>query len=211
VLEEVVNSLTHGLGVVFGIVATVFLLAYSAGRGDPALIVSCAIFGGSVILLYAASTLYHGVQARAWKRRLQVVDHVAIYLLIAGTYTPFALGPMRGGFGTLMLLVVWLLAFVGSARELRGRPGSDLLSVLIYLGMGWMAVVAFPALRDSLPVPALGWLIGGGTAYTVGTAFFLWQRLPFSHSIWHLFVLGGTVSHFVAILHFVHPSLNPAD
>jgi hemolysin III len=202
-----VNSITHGLGVLFGVVATVFLVLFAAGRGDAGLVVGCAVFGASVILLYLASTLYHSIQSERWKLRLQRFDHVAIYLLIAGTYTPFALGPMRGAFGITLLCVVWALALAGSLRKLFGGPGRDLVSVALYLGMGWMAVIAFPMLDERLPAAALGWLIGGGSAYTLGTAFFLWQRLPFAHSIWHVFVLGGTVSHAVAILFFVHPAL----
>ncbi len=207
VAEEIVNSVTHGLGVLLGVAATVLLVVFSALYRDAALITANAIFGATVVVLYLASTLYHSVRSERWKRRLQVLDHIAIYLLIAGTYTPFALGPMRGGTGTLMLVAVWVLAFVGSVREIRGGSGSDLGAVLLYLGMGWMAVLAFPTLREALPLSALVWLICGGTAYTAGTAFFLWQRLPFHHSIWHLFVLGGTISHFFAILSFVHPAM----
>ncbi|RMH04204.1 MAG: hemolysin III family protein [Planctomycetota bacterium] len=208
--EELVNSLSHGLGAAFGIVATVLLPTWAAGRGDPALVAGCAVFGASIILLYAASAVYHALPGERWKRRLQVLDHIAIYLLIAGTYTPFALGPMRGRVGLLMLVAVWLLALVGTVRELRRSRSSDLAAVLIYLGMGWMAVLAFPVLRAALPPAGLAWLIGGGVCYSAGTGFFLWRRLPFHHAVWHLFVLAGTVSHFLAILSFVHPDLAPA-
>ncbi len=205
VLEEIVNSLTHGLGVLFGIAASALLVFLAQEHADSQVVIGCSVFGATVVLLYASSTAYHGARNEIWKRRLQTMDHVAIYLLIAGTYTPFALGPMRDHSGALFLVLIWCLAAIGSVLEGAHLVRNKGISIALYLIMGWIAVLAFPVLRLVLPVEALAWLITGGSAYTLGTVFFLWEKLPFSHSIWHIFVLVGTVSHFCAILHFVAP------
>lgn len=197
------NSLTHGLGLVLGAAATTLLVILAAMQGDGLLVAGCAVFGGSVLLLYGASTVYHTARNETWKRRLQVFDHIAIYLLIAGTYTPFALGPLRGFQGLVLLAGIWLVALFGSLLELRWKSRPDWLSVLLYLAMGWLALLAFPSMRETLSLAAIVCLLAGGAAYTAGTAFYLWQRLPFHHGIWHIFVLLGTGSHFASILLFV--------
>lgn len=205
-LEETVNGVTHAVGVLFGLVGTVLLLRFTLPSGDALLSVGMVVFGTTVVLLYAVSTVYHLSRSQRRKRLLQVLDHVAIYLLIAGTYTPFALGPLREGWGWGMLGLIWGLALAGMTLEALQAVRNRAVSIALYLGMGWIAVLTFPTLVELLPLPALTWLLVGGTAYTLGTVFFLWNRLPFNHAIWHLFVLAGTVSHFCAILHFLSPA-----
>jgi hemolysin III len=204
-IEEVVNSFTHGIGILFGFAATILLIFFSASTGDPYLTIGCSIFGATMILQYSASTLYHSLRGRRAKRIMQVLDHVAIYLLIAGTFTPFAMGPLRAQWGWGMLALIWFLALGGSALEASNAMRNKAVSVALYLGMGWLAVLTFPTLQDLLPMKALVWLLVGGSSYTVGVIFFLWEKLPFNHAIWHVFVLAGTISHFCAILNFVAP------
>lgn len=204
-LEETLNSLTHAFGVLLGIAATALLLRFTIPAGDLWFSAGIAIFGVTVVALYTASTLYHWARHPGRKRFLQVVDHVAIYLLIAGTYTPFALGPLREGWGWGMLTLIWGLALGGMALEAKGAVRNRAVSIALYLGMGWIAILSFPTLLELLPIQAVVWLLAGGTSYTLGTAFFLWNRLPFHHTVWHLFVLLGTVCHFCAILHLLAP------
>lgn len=211
-LEEVINSATHAAGALFGVIATVLLLrlTWQSGHADWLLSIGVAVYGLTVIILYSASSLYHWVRSPKRKRMLQVVDHVAIYLLIAGTYTPFALGPLREGWGWGMLALIWGLAAAGMALEASRAVRNRAVSIALYLGMGWIALLTFPTLVELLPMPALTWLLIGGSTYTLGTAFFLWNRLPFNHVIWHLFVLAGSICHFYAILHLLTiPELDP--
>lgn len=210
-IEETLNSLTHALGVLFGVAATAMLLRFTMPQGDWLFSLGVSIFGLTVVVLYAASTLYHWVHTPRHKRFLQVVDHVAIYLLIAGTYTPFALGPLRDGGGWGMLILIWGLAIAGMALEAKRAVRNRAVSIALYLGMGWIATVTFPSLLHLLPIQAAAWLLVGGSSYTLGTVFFLWNRLPFNHAIWHVFVLLGTVSHFCAILHLLSPEAISPD
>jgi hemolysin III len=207
IVEEFANSLTHGLGILFGVSATTLLMFFAARQEDLFLTVGCGVFGFTVVLLYASSTLYHSLRGEKWKRFMQVVDHVAIYLLIAGTYTPYALGPLRPYWGWGMLILIWGLALTGSALEAKKAVRSPAVGVALYLGMGWLAAITFPTLLEILPPKAMVLLVIGGSAYTLGTIFFLWEKLPFNHAIWHLFALVGTVSHFLSVLHFVGPPI----
>jgi hemolysin III len=206
-IEEIVNSLTHGLGVLFGVSASTLLVFFASQQDDIYLTVGCAIFGFTVVLLYSASTLYHSMRSEKWKRAMQILDHVAIYLLIAGTYTPYALGPLRHSWGWGMLGLIWGLALIGSILEAARAVRSPGVSVALYLGMGWLALITFPALSEILPTKALVFLLVGGSSYTLGTIFFLWNKLKFNHAIWHIFVLVGTVSHFLSVLEFVTPPI----
>lgn len=206
-IEEIVNSLTHGLGVLFGVSASTLLIFFASQQDDIYLTVGCAIFGFTVVLLYSTSTLYHSLRGEKWKRWMQVLDHVAIYLLIAGTYTPFALGPLRDAWGWGMLILIWGLAVLGSVLEAANAVRSRGVSVALYLGMGWLAMITFPTLAPLLPGKALVFLLVGGSSYTIGTVFFLWNKLKFNHAIWHLFVLVGTISHFFSVLEFVAPPI----
>lgn len=197
--EELANSLTHGFGTLIAIAGTVVLVVRAAMGGDALQIVSVSVYGATLILLYTSSTLYHAVTAAGAKRALKLLDHIAIYLLIAGTYTPFSLVGLGGVWGWSIFGVIWALASVGAVLKvfLVGRYQG--LSTAVYIGMGWIVIVAIAPLVQSLAVPTLLWLLAGGLSYTAGTIFYLSRTLPFGHSIWHLFVLGGSVCHYVAV------------
>lgn len=196
--EEFVNSLTHGVGVIGSITATVLLVIMSALYGTAWHVVTSAIFGTTLILLYSASTLYHTVRSESAKTRLRVLDHSAIYLLIAGTYTPFLLVGLRGPWGWSLFGIVWGLALAGVVFKLYFTGRFNKLSTAIYIFMGWVCVIAArPMIRELEPV-TLGWLLAGGILYTAGTAFFHSTR-RYAHAVWHLFVLAGSVCHAIAV------------
>jgi hemolysin III len=207
VLEEIFNTITHGAGLFLSLIGLVALLFISSSRGDTLLIVSCIIYGISLVLLYGASTWYHGCKNLDRKRILRIADHACIYLLIAGTYTPFTFGPLRGVWGWSLFSVIWLIALVGISLKFFYINRSDRIATIIYLSMGWLALVAVIPLLNSLSLAGFIWLLSGGFFYSFGTIFYLWQTLPFSHSIWHLFVLGGSICHFNCIYYHVIPPL----
>jgi len=197
--EEIANALTHGLGVVLAIGAGAVLITQAALQTGARELVAVSVFVGALILLYSASTLYHLASSPTLKSRLKILDHCAIFLLIAGTYTPFTIAAMRGGWGWSLFGVIWGLALVGIVLKLFFTGRFRYLSTATYIGMGWLVVVAFVPLTQALEPAALGWLIAGGVSYTAGTVFYHNHRLPYAHAIWHLFVLGGSVCHFVAV------------
>ncbi|MFO7536388.1 MAG: hemolysin III family protein [Kiritimatiellia bacterium] len=203
--EEFANSFTHGVGAVLSIVALVLLSTWAASRGNPWLIGSCTVYGITLTLLYLASTLYHGVRSPRAKRILKVVDHASIFLLIAGTYTPFLLGPLRGPWGWTLFGLVWGIALGGIVMKLFWTGRFRLLSTLLYLAMGWIVVIAFKPLVHNLPMGGLLLLAAGGLLYTLGTVFYLWKQLLFGHAIWHAFVLAASACHFFSILLYVIP------
>ena len=198
--EEVANAVTHGLGTLLSIGAGAVLITLAAVSGDVWTVTGVSVFVGALVLLYTASTLYHAIPHAAVKARLQTFDHCAIYVLIAGTYTPFLLGGMRGGWSWALFVTIWALAAGGVVFKLFYTGRFNLVSTLLYIAMGWLVVVAAGPMRASLPGSTIAWLIGGGLAYTAGTVFYLNTRLRFAHAIWHLFVLAGSVCHFVAVL-----------
>ncbi len=200
--EEIANSVSHGVGLVASLVAGPFLVGAMFRRGDATMILAAGIFALTVVLLYLSSTLYHAVPESRAKRVLQVVDHSAIYLLIAGTYTPFALGILRGPWGWTLLSVVWLLAALGVALKTTKGIVWPRLSTGLYLAMGWLALVAARPFVQEMPLPGLALIAAGGLAYTAGVAFFAAERLRYGHFVWHLFVLAGTTCHYVAILQY---------
>jgi hemolysin III len=204
VREEVASALTHGLGVVASAAGGAVLVTLAVLYGDAWQVVGASVFCASLVLLYTASTLYHAVRHRIARARLQVFDHCAIYVLIAGTYTPFTLVGLRGGWGWTLFGVVWGLAAAGVVFKLFCTGRFRRLSTAIYLAMGWMVVVAAGPMLRSLDVSTLLWLAAGGLTYTAGTFFYL-SRRRYAHAIWHLFVLGGSVCHFVAVLSQVLP------
>lgn len=197
--EELANTLTHGAGALLSLIAGVGLIALSAGTGDPWRIVGAAVFSLALVLLYTASAVYHGAPGGPAKFRLEILDHCAIFLLIAGTYTPFTLVSLRGPWGWSLFGVVWGLALAGVILKLIFATRFKLLSTMIYIGMGWLVVVAAGPLMQALPPSTLALLVAGGVAYTAGTIFYHNQRLPFAHAIWHLFVIAGSVCHFLAV------------
>ena len=200
--EEIANSISHGVGLVAALVATPFLLTHALRRGAAPFVVGASVFAASMVLLYLASTVYHALPRGRVKRGMQVVEHCAIFLLIAGTYTPFALGVLRGVWGWALLGLAWGLAAVGIALKAVAGVRYPAVSLLLYLGMGWLFVLALPPLSIHLPLAGLLWLLFGGLAYTAGVGFFAARRLPYAHFVWHMFVLAGTACHFVAVLRY---------
>jgi len=200
--EEVANSLSHGAGLVAAVVATPFLITDAARRGNGAFLIGASVFAATVLLLYLGSTLYHALPAGRAKRVFRVVDHCAIYLLIAGTYTPFTLGVLFGAWGWSLLALVWSLAAIGITLEVTGGPRHPALSLALYLGMGWLVLVAIRPLSLHLPAAGLIWLAAGGLAYTLGVVFYTAKGLRFGHLVWHLFVLTGTFCHFTAVRYY---------
>jgi hemolysin III len=200
---ELANTITHGIGLALSIAGFVVLLVLAAVRGSPRHIVSCAIYGATLVCLYAASTLYHGIPSPRRKRALRIFDHCAIYLLIAGTYTPFLLVNLRGGWGWSLLGIVWGFAMAGIVFKFLFVDHFPFLSTVIYLLMGWLAVIALKPLLAAVPASGLLWLLAGGLLYTLGVVFYAWKRLPYNHVIWHLFVLAGSTCHYVAVLYSV--------
>ncbi|MBW4046538.1 MAG: hemolysin III family protein [Proteobacteria bacterium] len=199
--EELANSLSHGLGLALAIAGLPVLIVTSAHTGHAATVVGASIFGATAILLYLISTLYHALPQRQLKEVLQVLDHVAIYLFIASTYTPFTLGVLHGGWGWTLFGLVWTLALAGVVFKVLGGTRFPRVSTLLYLAMGWVILVAIRPLWLHMPAAGLALLIAGGVAYTLGVVFFaLDDRVRYSHFIWHLFVLVGTVFHFFAVL-----------
>jgi len=201
--EEIANSITHGLGVAFGITALCVLVISAARQGDPWQVVSFSIYGSSLILLFLFSTCYHSIPAPRVKPIFRYLDHSAIYLLIAGTYTPFLLVKMRGPWGWSLFGTIWGLALAGIILNFVLLGRSRWLGSLIYIGMGWLVVIAMKPLIAAVPPGGILWLVAGGISYTFGVVFYLARKLPFNHAIWHLFVLGGSVCHFLAIWLYV--------
>jgi hemolysin III len=203
--EEIANSITHAVGIVFSIVGLGYLTDFARVHGTIWHIVSCSVFGATLILLYTVSTLYHSVRAPRAKFALRHLDHAAIFLLIAGTYTPFTLVSLRGPWGWSLFGVIWGLAVFGIALQTSLLRRWAIASVVLYLAMGWAVVVAIKPMLASVPPPGLILLLIGGLAYTLGIVFYLWHRLPYHHAIWHVFVLAGSAFHFFAVLHYVIP------
>ncbi len=199
VREEVANAITHGLAAAVALAGASVLITLSALFGDGWQLAGAIVYGVTLLLLYLASTLYHAIPHAGAKARLKVFDHCAIYLLIAGTYTPFALIGLRGAWGWSLLAIVWSLALLGCIFKLFYTGRFKGLSTAVYIGMGWIALVAIePSLR-LLTTWTLSWVLAGGIFYTLGTLFYMSQRLPFAHAIWHGFVIAGSVCHFVAV------------
>ena len=204
-LEEIANAITHGIGLLLSIAGFVVLLVLAALRGTAWHIVACSIYGATLICLYAASTLYHAVISPRVKRALRIFDHSAIYLLISGTYTPFLLVSLRGPWGWSLLGVIWGLALAGVLFKFWFVERFAILSTAVYIAMGWLVVIAAKPVITHLSLTAIIWLLAGGLAYTGGVIFFAAKRIPYSHAIWHLFVLAGSICHYFAVLSTVIP------
>jgi hemolysin III len=204
--ETLANIITHGLGMVLSIVGVVFIVYATATRGDLWHIVSTAIYGSTLVILYGGSTVYHSIRSPAWRHFGKILDQCSIYLLIAGTYPPFTLVTLRGPWGWSLFGIVWGLAIVGIIMEAWWVYRPEMVSTGIYLLMGWIVVFAIKPLSANLPEGGLTWLVAGGISYSVGTLFFLIDRkIRYMHAVWHLFVLGGSVCHFFAIAFYVVP------
>lgn len=203
--EELANSITHGAGILLSVAALVLLMIFSNQHGTARHIVSCAIFGATLILLYSASTLYHSLKNPNIKRIFKIFDHASIYLLIAGTYTPFLIVVLNGVTGWILFIIIWLLAITGVVLKIFFIHRFKILSTIAYVFMGWIIVFAIKPLMESLPAGGLFWLVAGGLIYTLGVIFYLWKKLPFNHAVWHLFVLGGSSCHFFTVMFYILP------
>ncbi|HEY8681704.1 MAG TPA: hemolysin III family protein [Rhodanobacter sp.] len=203
--DELASSIVHGIGIVLSIGGLATLVAFAARHGHARVVAASAVYGATLVLLYTASTLYHSISVAAAKPALRTLDHIAIFLLIAGTYTPFTLIALPGTWGWSLFAAVWTLALIGSALELGLLGRYRRFAVLLYVGMGWIGMIAFKPLSAHLQTGGMTLLIAGGVAYTLGVPFYLWRRLPYHHALWHVFVLAGSVLHFLAVLLYVIP------
>jgi hemolysin III len=203
---ELANSLTHGLALAASLPAAAALVAFAWLRGTGFAFAGCVVFGSTLILLYAASTAYHMAHCPRTKRVLHQLDHCAIYLLIAGSYTPFTLTLFREHWGWPLFALVWAIAVLGITARLIAGNRVPALSVASYLAMGWLIVLVIHPILQVLPTGGFLWLLAGGLTYTAGILFFIWDNLPHNHAIWHLFVIGGSSCHYLAVLFYVVPA-----
>lgn len=203
--EELLNVITHGLGFLLSIAALVLLVVFATLYGDAWHIVSFSIYGFSLVVLYLASTLFHSARSPKLRKRLNIFDHSAIYILIAGTYTPFLLVTLRGPWGWSLLGVIWVLAIAGVVFKLFFTGKYDVMSAIVYVLMGWIIIVAIKPMNENLPPEGLYWLIGGGISYMIGAGFYLFNKMPYNHAIFHIWVLLGSFAHFIAVFKYVLP------
>ena len=203
--EEVAHAVTHGLGAVLAIVGLVALVVRAELYGDYWAVLSAAIFGSTLVMMYVASTLYHSIPLPRARHILRVIDHSMIYLLIAGSYTPITLISLHGAWGWSLFTFVWVLALFGVVFKIYATGKYEKLSLAIYLGMGWAAVVAIGPLLEHVPRGGLIMMLIGGITYSGGVLFYTWERLRYHHAIWHLFVLGGSVMHYLGVFYYVIP------
>ncbi|MCU7845615.1 MAG: hemolysin III family protein [Candidatus Thiodiazotropha sp. (ex Monitilora ramsayi)] len=203
--EEIAHTVSHGIGILLSIAGLIVLVVFASLYGDAWHITSSSIYGVTLILLYTASTLYHGIPQSRGKQVLRRLDHAAIFLLIAGTYTPFTLVNLRGGWGWTLFGLVWGLALLGMVLELAIKKRIKWLSITLYLGLGWLVLIAIKPLLDSVATGGIILLLAGGLCYTLGVIFYVWKRLAYHHAVWHLFVLGGSVLHFFSVFFYVLP------
>lgn len=200
--EELANSVTHGIGFVLSVVGLAVLVVTASHQGDPWMVVSFTVYGASLVVLYLASMFYHSFHSPRLKHLLRVFDHCAIYLLIAGTYTPFTLLNMRGPIGWTLFGVVWALAIIGIALKSFHIHRFPILTPLIYIGLGWIGVLAIKPSLQLIPAGGLALLVAGGVTYTVGVIFYALEKLPYNHAIWHVFVLSASAFHFFAVFFY---------
>jgi hemolysin III len=203
--DELANTLTHGFGLVSSIVGFVILLILAILHGGVWQILGCSIFGVTLVCLYAASTFYHGTSSPRAKRALMIFDHSAIYLLIAGTYTPFLLVNLRGSWGWSLFAVIWSMAIVGILFKLWFADRFPVISVSAYVAMGWLGIIAAHQVYAHVPLTGVVWIVLGGLAYSIGVVFYACKKIPYHHVIWHLLVMTGSACHYIAILYSVFP------
>lgn len=205
VIEELANGITHGIGLALSIVGLIVLVVLAVLRGDAWQIAGCTTFGITLVLLYAASTMYHSFRAPRLKRVFKILDHTAIYLLIAGTYTPFTLVNLRGFWGWTLFGLVWGLSVFGTLWRLFHVERFEIVSILVYVAMGWLVLIAIKPVMSAVPLSGMVWLFAGGLFYTTGLLFFAWKRVPYNHAIWHVFVMAGSLCHYFAVMFYVLP------
>ena len=204
--EELANTVTHGAGLALSAVGWAALLVLGILRGSAWRIVACGVYGFTLVLLYAASTMYHAASSPRFKRALKVIDHSSIFLLIAGTYTPFTLVSLRGHWGWTLFGLVWGLSVSGILLKAFFVDRFKVASTALYLATGWLGLIAFKPLATFAPTGAVLWLLAGGVLYTAGMVFYGWRKLPYHHAIWHVFVLAARACHYLAVLHYVLPA-----
>ena len=204
-IEELANTITHGFGLVLSVLGFIALVVMTSIRGGGLLIASCAVYGLSLVILYAASTIYHSVLSPTLKNRLQIADHCGIYLLIAGSYTPFGLIILKGELGRDLLIAIWAFAVIGILIKLILHDRFPAISVISYLVMGWIGVFALQPLLNAIGFIPIALLIAGGVAYSLGVIFFGWHRIPHNHAIFHVFILVGSILHYIAVVLYVVP------
>ena len=197
--EEIANSISHGIGAALSVAGLVLLVVFSALFGDAWRVVSFSIYGSTLVILYLMSTLYHGFTNPRLKRFFRILDHVSIYLLIAGTYTPIALVSMRGPWGWTIFGLIWGMAIAGIISKFFIIDKLKYLSVVFYIAMGWLIVIALKPMIEMVPSNMIFWMVIGGLSYTFGVIFYAMKKMPYHHAVWHLFVLGGSVCHFLGI------------
>lgn len=204
--EELASCYTHAIGALLGLIGAIVLITLASKQHDSYRIVSACIYGGSMVTFYCLSTVYHSVRKPCVRYIFRILDHASIYLMIAGSYTPFALVTLRGPWGWSLFGTVWGLGTVGAVMKIFTTHRLRYIGPILYIALGWIVVIALKPLSEALPARGLFLLFAGGIAYTVGVIFYLWDRLPYNHAIWHLFVLTGSVCHFCSILYYVIPS-----
>lgn len=203
--EELANSITHAIGVVFSVVALVVLIMRAASYGDPYRVTSVAIYGVCMLTFYSLSTVYHTVRKPYARYIFRILDHVSIYFMIAGSYTPFTLVTLRGPWGWALFITVWVAALLGAVLKVFTTHRHPILGPILYIVMGWIVVVALKPLSAALAPTGLKLLFAGGLAYTLGVIFYAWEKLPYNHAIWHVIVLVGSICHFLSIFYYVTP------
>jgi hemolysin III len=203
--EELASSVIHGFGAVLSVAGLVALVIYASLYGSAKHIVGSAVFGAALVFLYTSSTLYHGVRSTRLKHTLRIVDHSCIYLLIAGTYTPFTLVTLEGSVGWSLFAIIWALAAAGIVFQIFFVHRFKVLATLAYIGMGWLVIFAIKPLVNAMPVGGLALISAGGLAYTLGAVGYLLKRIPFNHAVWHVFVLAGSACHYFAVMRYVVP------
>ncbi|MGI6606812.1 MAG: PAQR family membrane homeostasis protein TrhA [Peptococcia bacterium] len=201
--EEIFSSITHGIGAVLSIAALVILAYFAGMKGDVWRVVSFSIYGFTLFFLYLSSTLYHSILIEKVKKVLRVFDHVSIYLLIAGSYTPITLIAMRGAWGWTIFGVIWGLALLGIVLNITSFEKTRIVSTVLYVLMGWLIIIAVKPMLQMVPAGLFLWLLAGGILYTLGIIFYACRRIPFNHGIWHLFVLGGSIMHYLGFLFYL--------
>ena len=204
-MEELVNAVTHGVGLALSLMGAVLLIVAAALSRNAWVMVSCCVYAVTLVSLYAASTALHSVSSPRWARPLQTIDHCCIYLLIAGSYTPVTLVSLRGAWGWTLFGLVWGLCFLGVLMKVRWFEHVRKISTPLYIAMGLLVLIAFKPLLSAVRIPGVLWLLAGGAAYIAGGGFYAWRRLPYSHGIWHLFVLAGSICQYLAIYYYVVP------
>lgn len=203
--EEFLNVLTHGTGAILSVAALVIMIIYSVYRGTATHLAASLVFGISLVVLYSASTVYHAMVKLKWKRFFRLIDHLSIYILIAGTYTPIALLGLKGTWGWVIFGLIWAFAIVGFIFKFSPLRRSEKLSLSLYALMGWLIIIAIKPLLANMETGALLYLLGGGLCYTFGIYFYAKEKIPYNHAIWHVFVLGGSVLHFFGIFLYLIP------